>query len=102
MKAKLLSILSNCIYNKSLADFKAIERLISSTIDDNITNLNIKFNDTSIYLSMFNSDYQLISVSFIDTNKVLFCLPNDIGKTYIIENCGYNIQYDKIKALLSK
>lgn len=102
MKAKLLNILNNCIYNKSLADFKAIRELISSTIDDNITDINIKFNDTSIYMSMFNSDYKLISVSFTDTNKVLFNLPDNIIKTHVIENCGYNMQYDEIRALLSK
>ena len=102
MKAKLLSILSNCIYNKSLADFKAIDKLISSINEDNITDINIKFNDTSVYISMFNSDYQLISVSFTDTNKVLFNLPDNIIKTHVIKNCGYNMKYSDIKALLSK
>ena len=100
MKNKLINILNQCIYNKSIADFTAINELINSINDDSVTDINIKFNDTSVYISMFNSDYKLISISFTDSNKLLFCLPDDASKTHIIENCSYNIQYDDIKALL--
>ena len=100
MKNKLITVLNQCIYNKSIADYTAIIKLINS-IDDDITDLNISFNNTSIYVSMFNSDYKLISISFTDSNKLLFCLPDNASKTYIIENCDYNIQYDEIKALLT-
>ena len=100
MKAKLISILNQCIYNKTIADFNAIIKLINSVNDDSVRDLNIKFNDTSIYVSMFNSDYELISLSFTDSNKLLFCLPDDVSKTYVIDNDSYNIQYDDIKALL--
>ena len=100
MKDKLLNILNQCIYNKTITDFNAIIKLINSVNDDNVKDLNISFNGTSIYISMFNSDYKLISVSFTNSNKLLFCLPDDVSKTYVIENCGYNIQYDEIKDLL--
>ena len=100
MKAKLLAILNQCIYNKSIEDFNAIIKLINSINDDNVKDLNISINDTSVYISMFK-DYKLISVSFTDNNKILFCLPDNVSKTYIIENDSYNIQYNEIKALLS-
>ena len=107
MEAKLLTILNRCIYNKSTEDYTAILKLIDSINDDNVKDLNIKFNDTSVYVSMFNSDYKLISLSFTDSNKLLFCLPDNVSKTYVIENstigqdCGYSIQYDEIKVLLN-
>ena len=100
MKAKLISILNQCIYNKYIADFNAIIKLINSVNDDSVNNISIKFNDTSVYMSMFNSEYKLISISFTDSNKLLFCLPDDVSKTYVIDNDSYNIQYDDIKALL--
>lgn len=100
MKNKLLTVLNQCIYNKSIADFNAIVGLINNISDDDITDINIEHNNTSVYVSMFN-DYQLISVSFTDNNMLLFHSPDNISKTYIIENDGYNIQYDDIKALLS-
>ena len=102
MKNRLLNVLNRCIYNKSTEDYTAILKLIDSINDDNVKDLNITFNDTSVYVSMFNSDYKLISLSFTDSNKLLFCLPDNISKTYIIENCGYNIQYNDIKSLLIK
>ena len=101
MKNKLLSILNHCIYNKHIADYTAINELISSINDDSVKDMNIKFNATSVYISMFNSDYKLISVSFTDSNKMLFCLPDNVSKTYVIDNCGYNIQYSDIKDLLN-
>ena len=107
MKAKLLNILNRCVYNKSIADYKALTELINSINKDNVRNLNISFNDTSVYVSMLNSDYELISISFTDSNKLLFCLPDNVSKTYVIDNnpigqdCGYNMQYNDIKALLS-
>ena len=100
MKNKLISVLNQCIYNKTIADFNAIIKLINSINDDNVKDLNISINDTSVYISMFK-DYKLISVSFTDNNKILFCLPDNVSKTYIIENDSYNIQYNEIKALLS-
>ena len=102
MKVKLISILNQCIYNKTIEDFNAIIELINSINNDNVTDINISFNDTSIYISMFNSDYKLISVSFTDSNKMLFCLPDNVSKKYVIDNCDYNMQYEEIKALLSK
>ena len=101
MKAKLLNVLYLYIHNKPVADYQAIKELINSINDDNVKDINMTFNDTNIYVSMFNSDYRLISISFTDSNKMLFCLPDNISKTYVIENCGYNIQYSDIKALLS-
>ena len=101
MKAKLLSILKQCIYNKSIVDYQAIITLINSINNDNVKDLNITFNDTSVYVSMFNSDYKLISMSFTDSNKLLFCLPDNFSKTYVIDNDGYNMQYNDIKALLN-
>lgn len=101
MKAKLLNILNRCVYNKPIADYTAIVGLINSINDDNVKDLNITFNDTSVYVSMF-SDYKMISISFTDNNKMLFCLPDNVSKTYVIDNDSYNIQYDNIKALLSE
>lgn len=102
MKAELLTILNQCIYNKSIADYTAIVELINSINDENVKDINIEHNDTSVYISMFNSDYKLISVSFTDSNKMLFNLPDNISKTHIIENCGYNIQYDDVVNLLNQ
>ena len=107
MKAKLLTVLNQCIYNKPIADYTAIIELINSVNDDNVGNINITFNDTSVYISMFNNDYKLISISFTDSNKLLFCLPDTVSKTYVIDNnvigqdCGYNMQYNEIEALLN-
>ena len=107
MKSKLLNVLNRCIYNKTIADYQAIKELINSINGDNVKDLSITFNDTSVYISMFNSDYKLISISFTDTNKLLFCLPDNAIKTYVIDNssmwqdCSYNMQYNDIKALLS-
>lgn len=101
MKDKLLTVLNQCIYNKSIADYTAIIELINSINDDNVKNIDITFNDTNVYVSMFN-DYKLISMSFTDSNKILFCLPDNVSKTYVMDNDGYNIQYDDIKALLIK
>ena len=101
MKNKLINILNRCVYNKPIADYTTIIKLINSINNDSVNNINIKFNDTSIYVSMFNSDYKLISISLTNSNKLLFCLPDDASKTYIIENCGYNIQYSEIKELLN-
>ena len=101
MKAKLLNVLNQCIHNKHIADYKAITELINSINDDNVKDLNITFNDTSVYISMFNSDYKLISISFTDSNKLLFCLPDNVSKTYVIENSSYNIQYNDIANLLN-
>ena len=106
MKDKLLNVLYLYIHNKSTEDFAAIIELINSINNDNVKDLNITSNDTSVYISMFNSDYKLISISFTDSNKLLFCLPNNVSKTYVMDNstiwqdCRYNMQYSDIKALL--
>lgn len=99
MKAKLITVLNQCIYNKSIADFNAINEFINTISNDDITDINIKHSKTGIYVSMFKG-YKLISISFTDNNKLLFCLPDDASKTYIMDNCSYNIQYNDIKALL--
>ena len=101
MKNKLLNVLNRCIYNKTIADYQAILKLIDSINNDNVGDINITFNDTNIYVSMFNSDYKLISISFTDSNKLLFCLPDNVSKTYVMNNDSYNMQYNEIKALLS-
>ena len=101
MKNKLLNVLNQYLYNKPIADYKAITELINSINDDNVKDINISFNDTSIYISLFNSDYRLISISFTDSNKLLFCLPDNVSKTCVMDNDSYNIQYNDIKALLS-
>ena len=101
MKNKLLNVLNQCIHNKPIADYTAIIELINSINDDSVKDLNITFNGTSVYVSMFNNDYKLISISFTDSNKLLFCLPDNVSKTYVMENDSYNIQYDDIKSLLS-
>ena len=100
MKNKLIGILNQCMYNKPIEDFKALTELINSINADSVKDIIIRFNDTNIHAAMFNNDYQLISVSFTDNNALLFCLPNNIRKTYIMENCSYNIQYNAIKDLL--
>ena len=101
MKTNIINILNQCIHNKSIADYTAIIELINSINADNVTDINISVNDTNIYVSMFNSDYKLISMSFTDNNKLLFCLPDNVSNTYVIDNDSYNMQYDDIKALLN-
>lgn len=100
MKNKLISVINQCVYNKSIEDFKALTDFINAINNDNVRDINISFNDTSIYVSMFNSDYNLISISFTDSNILLFSLPDNISKTYVIDNDIHNIQYNDIKALL--
>lgn len=100
MKAKLLSILNQCIYNKSIADFNAINELINSINDDKTSNIKLSQSNIGLYVSMFY-DGNLLSIMFTDNDVLLFSLPSDISKTYIIENCSYNIQYGDIKALLN-
>lgn len=100
MKNKLISILNQCIYNKAIEDYTAIIKLINSVNDDDIIDINIEHSKTGIYVSMFNSNYKLISISFTDNNMLLFCLPDNVIKTYVMDNCSYNIQYDEIKDLL--
>ena len=99
MKAKLLTILNQCIYNKSIADFNVIIELINTINDDKTSNIKLSQSSIGLYLSMFN-DGKLLSVMFTDNNELLFSLPDDIGRTYVIDNCGYNVQYDEIRALL--
>lgn len=100
MKTKLLNILNQCVYNKSIEDFKALTDFKNVINSENVRDTNISFNDTSVYVSMFNSDYKLISISFTDSNILLFSLPDNISKTYVIDNDIHNVQYNDIKALL--
>lgn len=99
MKNKLLTILNQCIYNKSIEDFNVIIDLINTINDDKTSGIKLSQSNIGLYLSMFNNG-RLLSVMFTDNNELLFSLPSDISRTYTIENCGYNIQYDEIKALL--
>ena len=99
MKNKLLTILNQCIYNKSIEDFNVIIDLINTINDDKTSNIKLSQSNIGLYLSMYN-DGRLFSVMFTDNDVLLFSLPNDIGRTCVIENCGYNIQYDEIRALL--
>lgn len=99
MKAKLLTILNQCIYNKTIADFNVIIELINTINDDKTDDIKLSHSNIGLYLSMFNNG-RLLSVMFTDNDVLLFTLPDNIIKTYIIENCGYNIQYSDIKALL--
>lgn len=100
MKTKLITVLNQCIYNKSIADYQAINELINTINDDKTSDIKLSQNSIGVYISMFN-DGRLLSIMFTDNDVLLFSLPSDISKTYIIENCGYNTQYDDIKALLN-
>lgn len=96
MKAKLLTILNQCIYNKSIADFNVINQLVTLIADDRTDDISIKYNDDSVYISLWYDRVKLYSVMFIDDNRLLCSLPDDICKNYFIDNCSYNIQYDDI------
>ena len=100
MKNKLLTILNQCIYNKSIEDFNVIIDLINTINDDKTSDIKLSQSNIGLYLSMFNNG-RLLSVMFTDNDILLFSLPSDIGRTYVIENCGYNMQYSDIKALLN-
>lgn len=100
MKNKLLTILNQCIYNKTIEDFNVILELINTINDDETSDIKLSQSNIGLYISMFNNG-RLLSVMFTDNNVLLFSLPNDIGRTYVIENCGYNVQYADIKALLN-
>lgn len=99
MKNKLLTVLNQCIHNKSIADFNAINELINTVNDDKTSDIKLSQSNIGLYVSMFY-DGKLLSVMFTDNDMLLFSLPNDISRTYVIENCSYNMQYDDIKALL--
>lgn len=99
MKAKLITILNQCIYNKSITDYQAIIELINTINDDKTSDIKLSQSNIGLYVSMFY-DGKLFSIMYTDNNILLFSMPSDISRTYVIENCGYNIQYDDIKALL--
>ena len=99
MKNKLLTILNQCIYNKSIEDFNVIIELINTINDDKTSDIKLSQSNIGLYISMYN-DCRLFSVMFTDNNVLLFSLPSDISRTYSIANCSYNMQYDDIKALL--
>ena len=99
MKNKLITILNQCIYNKSIVDFNVIIDLINTINDDKTDNIKLSHSNIGLYISMFY-DGKLFSVMFTDNNMLLFSLPIDISKTYTIKNCSYNMQYSDIKALL--
>ena len=100
MKAKLLTILNQCIYNKSIEDFNVIIELINTINDDKTSDIKMSQSSIGLYISMFN-DNKLFSVMFTDNDKIMLSLPDDISKTYVIDNDSYNIQYDEIKALIN-
>ena len=99
MKNKLLTILNQCIYNKSIADFNVIIELINIINDNKTSDIKLSQSNIGLYISMFY-DGRLLSIMFTDNDVLLFSMPSDISITYVIENCGYNIQYSDIKALL--
>jgi len=100
MKNKLITVLNRCIYNKSIADYTAIMELINNINDDKTSNIKLSQSNIGLYVSMFY-DGKLLSIMFTDNDVLLFSLPSDVSKTYVIDNDGYNMQYDEIKALLS-
>ena len=100
MKTKLLTILSQCIYNKSIADFNVIMELINTVNDDKTSDIELSYSTIGLYVSMLNNG-KLCSIMFTDNEELMFSLPDDISRTYIIDNCSYNIQYNEIKAILS-
>lgn len=101
MKNKLTTVLNQCIYNKSIADYQAINELINIISDDKTSDIKLSQSNIGLYISMYNEG-KLFSVMFTDNNILLFSMPDDIRKTSVIENCSYNIQYDDIKALLNE
>lgn len=107
MKNKLLTILNQCIYNKTIADFNVINQLTVLIADDITDGISIKYNNDNVYISMWYDGVKLYSILFTDDNRLLCSLPDDIVKTYVIDNspigqdCSYNMQYDEIKALLN-
>ena len=100
MKNKLLTILNQCIYNKSIEDFNVIIDLINTINDYKTSDIKLSQSNIGLYISMFNNG-RLLSVMFTDNDVLLFSMPSDIGRTYVIENCSYNMQYDDIRALLN-
>lgn len=101
MKAKLLTILNQCVYNKTIADLNIINQLVTLIADDRTDDITIKHNEDSVYISLWYDRVKLYSIVFIDDNRLLCSLPDDICKTYFIDNDSYNMQYDDIKALLN-
>lgn len=99
MKAKLITVLNQCIYNKSITDFNAIIELINTINDDKTSDIKLSQSNIGLYVSLYN-DGKLFSIMFTDNNILLFSMPDDISKTYVIGNCGYNMKYDDIRALL--
>ena len=99
MKNKVISVLNQCIYNKSIEDYTAIIELIDTIKDDKTNAIKLSQSNIGLYVSMFY-DGRLFSIMFTDNNVLLFSLPSDIGRTYDIGNDGYNMKYSDIKALL--
>lgn len=100
MKNKLITILNQCIYNKSIEDFNVIIELINTINDDKTSDIKLSQSNIGLYISMFNNG-RLLSVMFTDNDMLLFSMPSDISKTYVIDNCSYNMQYSDIKALIN-
>lgn len=95
MKNKLLTVLNQCIYNKSIEDFNVIKELINTINDDKTSDIKLSQSNIGLYISMYN-DGKLFSVMFTDNDLLLFSMPSDISKTYVIDNCSYNMQYSDI------
>ena len=100
MKNKLLTILNQCIYNKSIEDFNVIIELINTINDDKTSDIKLSQSNIGLYISMFN-DGKLFSVMYTDNDVLLFSLPSDISKTYVIGNDGYNIIYSDLSNILN-
>lgn len=100
MKTKLITVLNQCIYNKSTEDFNVIIELINTINDDKTSNIKLSQSNIGLYLSMFNNG-RLLSIMFTDNDKIMLSLPDDISKTYVIDNDSYNISYSDLRNILN-
>ena len=104
MKTRLLTVLNQCIYNKSLADFEAIIKLTSllndkDTIHASTDTEDYGVNDSSLHIHFRDKNYKLLTASFNINNYIVIHL--GCNCIYTMLNCDYNIQYNEIKAILS-
>lgn len=108
MKTKVIEVLNQCVFNKPINQFDSITKFIHTLQRDNTCvnsmehdtkDLDLGYESISITLwTEYNNKRKLICIVF--NNSEYISIHNECGCTNAFVNCGYNTQYDEIRALL--
>lgn len=107
MKDIIISILNQCVFNKSISEFDAITKTIRLIQDKDTTIHTLKIidydiNDSNINIQLWCKDTDslksLLSLSFHSDEYIGIILPCNC--THMIFNDSYNIQYNDIRSII--